>query len=151
MDLAGRAEELIRSVVEAEGFELVHVEFQPRGAASKLRVYIDKPGGVNLADCQQVSRQVGVFLDVEDLVPHQYTLEVSSPGIERPLFRPTDYRRFAGSEIRLTVLEKIDGRRNFQGRLLGLVNGLVELDTGGEILRIPLERVKKANLVYHFD
>ncbi len=151
MDLAGRAEELIRGVVEAEGFELVHVEFQPRGAASKLRVYIDKPGGVNLADCQQVSRQVGVFLDVEDLVPHQYTLEVSSPGIERPLFRPADYERFAGKEIRLAVLEKIDGRRNFKGRLLGLANGLVELETGGEILRIPLEKVKKANLVYRFD
>ena len=151
MDLAVRAEEVVKGVVEAEGFELVHVEYQPKGAASILRIYIDKPGGVNLADCQKVSRQVGVFLDVEDLIPHKYTLEVSSPGIERPLFKRGDYERFAGREIRLAAMEKIDERRNFTGLLRGVsADGLVELECDGTLHRIPLAKVKKAHLVHRF-
>lgn len=151
MDLAVRVEELLRDVVESQGFELVHVEYQPKGAASILRVYIDKPGGVNLADCQQVSRQVGLFLDVEDLIPHHYTLEVSSPGIERPLFKRADYERFVGSEIRLATVEKIENRRNFRGCLLGVSDENVDLECGSRVYRIPLAKVKKCNLVYRFD
>lgn len=150
MDLAGQVESLIESLVEQEGYELVHVEFLERGQASLLRIYIDKPGGVNLSDCQRISRQVGVLLDVEEIVPHHYTLEVSSPGIERPLFKEADFTRFAGSEIRLTTVEKINQRRNFVGVLLGCVGGEVELECEGETVRIPLERVKKAHLVYDF-
>ncbi len=151
MDLEARAEELIKGVVEAEKFELVHVEFHPKGAASVLRIYIDKPGGVNLADCQKVSRQVGVFLDVEDLIPHQYTLEVSSPGIERPLFKRADYERFAGQEVRVEAAEKIEQRRNFTGRLLGVSgDDSVELECDGQVRRIPLAKIKKAHLVHRF-
>jgi ribosome maturation factor RimP len=151
MDVAARARELVRGVVEAEGYELLHVEYQPAGASSMLRIYIDKPGGVNLSDCQRVSRHVGVLLDVEDFIPHQYTLEVSSPGIERPLFHEGDYLRFQGSEIRLTTTEKIDGRRNFIGVLTGFSAGAAEVDCEGRTYKIPLEKIKKANLVYRFD
>jgi len=150
MDLAARAEALLADVIEAEGLELLHVEFQPKGANSILRIYIDKPGGVNLADCQRVSKTAGVLLDVEDVIPHKYTLEVSSPGIERPLFNERDYRRFTGSEIRLVTKQKIAERRKFQGRLLGLDQDLVSIECQDGIHSIPLKHVKKANLVYHF-
>ena len=121
--------------VEAEGYELVHVEYLPRGAASILRLYIDRPGGVTVDDCQHVSRHVSVLLDVEDLIPHHYVLEVSSPGIERPLFKQSDYSRFAGKEIRLTTNEKIEGRKNFVGLLHGISEGVVELESEGAVYR----------------
>src|SRR5512138_432227 len=120
MDVADQVERLVGQAVAAEGYELVHVEYLPRGAGSILRLYIDRPGGVTLDDCQHVSRHVGVLLDVEDLIPHQYVLEVSSPGIERPLFKEWDYSRFAGKEIRLTTNGKIEGRKNFVGMLRGI-------------------------------
>ncbi|HXK59022.1 MAG TPA: ribosome maturation factor RimP [Acidobacteriota bacterium] len=150
MGIADRVERLIREAVEAEGYELVHVEYLPRGAGSILRIYIDRPGGVSLDDCQQVSRHVGVLLDVEDMIPHQYVLEVSSPGIERPLFKQSDYTRFAGREIRLTTNEKIEGKKNFSGVLRGINEGIVELESEGKLRRIPFEQIRKANLVYRF-
>lgn len=151
MDIRALAEDLVRGVVEAEGFEFVHLEYQEKGAASVLRIYIDKPGGVNLSDCQKVSRHAGVVLDVEDLIPHQYTLEVSSPGLERPLFRAADYERFKGSEVRVLTFQKLDGRRRFTGKLLGLSGDNVELECEGRAVSIPLAEIKKANLVYRFD
>ncbi len=150
MDLAGQTEELIRGVVEADGYELMHVEFQPGGSRSVLRIYIDKPGGVNVGDCQRVSRQVSVVLDVEDLIPHHYTLEVTSPGVERPLFKPRDYRRFVGEEVRVVTLEKIQGRRKFTGMLRGASESALEIECAGESFEIPFEKVKKGNLVFHF-
>ena len=150
MDLAARAEPLLANMIEAQGLELLHIEFQPRGAGSILRIYIDKPGGVNLADCQRVSRNVGVLLEVEDMISHKYTLEVSSPGIERPLFSARDYRRFAGSEIQLVTACTIDERRKFRGTLLGLDDELVSIECQDGIHSIPFKHVKQANLVYHF-
>lgn len=150
-DVAARAEALIRQVVEAEGLELVHVEYQPKGSAPVLRVYIDKPGGVNLSDCQGISRQLSVLLDVEDIIPTHYVLEVSSPGIERPLFKEADYKRFAGREVRLEVTEKIENRRNFKGYIRDLSNGWLRLDCDGKVYSIPFEKIKRANLVYRFD
>jgi ribosome maturation factor RimP len=151
MSVATRVERLVTGAVEAEGYELVHVEFIPRGASSLLRVYIDRPGGVTLDDCQRVSRHIGVLLDVEDVIPHQYVLEVSSPGIERPLFKESDYSRFAGKEIRLGTFQKIEGRKNFVGVLRGIDQGVVELDSEGAIYRIPFSQIRKANLVYRFE
>lgn len=151
MNVADRVEQLIEGVVEAEGFELVHVAFQPKGAASILRIYIDKPGGVNLSDCQRVSRQVGVVLDVEDLIPHQYVLEVSSPGLERPIFKESEYQRFKGKEVRVTLLEKLEGRRNFTGFIRDFANRTLRLESQGREYEIPVDRIKKANLVYRFQ
>ena len=151
MDTGTRAEELVRAMVESEGFELVHVAFVDQGASSVLRIYIDKPGGITLADCQKVSRSVSVLLDVEDPIAHRYTLEVSSPGLDRPLFSAADYERFAGREIKVVSLEKLDDRRKFTGLLLGISGGVIRLDCDGEEVRVPLELIKKANLVYRFD
>jgi ribosome maturation factor RimP len=94
---------------------------------------------------------VSVLLDVEDVIAHQYILEVSSPGIERPLFKQSDYSRFAGREIRLTTNGKIEGRKNFVGFLRGINEGVVELESEGAVYRIPFDRVRKAHLVYRFE
>ena len=146
-----RIESLIQELVSREGLEFVHVEYVPSGSSSILRVYIDKPGGVDLEDCSRVSRKVGVRLDVEDLMPEHYVLEVSSPGIERPLFREADYLRFAGREIKLQTHEKVDGRRNFTGRILAFSDGELTLECEGSNYRIPFSEIKRANLVFRFD
>ena len=151
MSVADQVERLVGQAIAAEGYELVHVDYLPRGAGSILRLYIDRPGGVTLDDCQHVSRHVSVLLDVEDIIPHQYVLEVSSPGIERPLFKQSDYSRFAGREIRLTTIGKIEGRKNFVGVLRGINEGVVELESEGAVYRIPFDRVRKAHLVYRFE
>ncbi len=151
MDIAARVERLIADAVGSFGLELVHVEYQPRRDSSVLKIYIDKPGGVTVDDCQRVSRHVGVVLDVEDPIPHRYTLEVSSPGIERPLFKPEDYSRFSGKEVRLTTVEKIEGRKNFVGYLRGIEEGVVEFESEGKTIKVPLRSIRKANLVYRFD
>ncbi|HSR52154.1 MAG TPA: ribosome maturation factor RimP [Acidobacteriota bacterium] len=151
MDVAARTEELARSVAQEQGVRIEHVEFVPGARPSILRVYIDKPEGVNLDDCQKVSKHLAVLLEVEDFIDGKYVLEVSSPGIERPLFKADDYRRFAGKEIRLQALEKIDGRRNFKGVIEDFSNGVVTMNCDGTLYRIPFEKIKKANLVYHFD
>jgi ribosome maturation factor RimP len=151
MDVAARAEELLKSSVEAEGLELVHVEYQPRGASSLLRLYIDKPGGVTLSDCQRISRHVSVLLDVEDFIPNQYVLEVSSPGIERPLFKRADYERFAGREIQLMTRTKVEDRKNFTGVIHEVSDQELSLESEGRIYRIPLDVIKKAKLTYRFE
>ncbi len=151
LDITRRVEASIREAVEDEGFELVGVELAQTGRSPVLRVYVDRPGGVTISDCAYMSRRVGVLLEVEDFIPGSYTLEVSSPGLERPLFREADYRRFQGREIRLQSVEKFEGRRNFTGRIKSFSNGVVELDCEGVTFSVPLDRVKKANLVYRFD
>ncbi len=148
IDVAARVEDLLREAVLAKGLELVHVEYQPQGATSLLRIYIDKQGGVNLKDCEQVSKHAAVLLDVEDLIPHHYMLEVSSPGIERPLFKETDYRRFVGQEIRLMATEKVENRKKFTGFIQDFAEGVLSLKCDGTTYKIPFGIIKKANLVY---
>src|SRR5258708_11506171 len=112
--------EIIGRVAAREGIELVHWETVGPRNHFVLRIFIDKPGGVNLGDCERVSNQVGTVLDVEDLIPNAYTLEVSSPGIERGLYKPADFGRFAGSRVRIRTALPINGQRNFKGKLLGV-------------------------------
>ncbi len=150
MDLAARIEGFLRDVVEADGVELVHVEYQPEGSPSVLRIYIDKSGGVDLKDCERVSKQVSALLDEEDMIPQRYVLEVSSPGIERPLFKETDYRRFVGKEISLVTTEKIEDRRKFTGSIQSFSDGILKLDFDGKTFQIPFDSIRKANLVHRF-
>jgi len=135
-------------VVGSEGMELVGVELKGAGPQRLVRIYIDKPEGVNHGDCELVSQQVGAILDVEDVVPGgRYTLEVSSPGAERQLKRPQDYERFQGKKAHVTLREPVDGRNEWEGRLAGLADGMVALETGRDrTVRFPLELVKRANL-----
>ena len=143
--------EIIERVVAREGLELVHWETVGPRNHFVLRIFIDKVGGVTLGDCERVSNQVGTLFDVDDLIPNQYTLEVSSPGIERGLYKPADYERFTGSRVKLRTAAPINGQRNFKGKLLGISGDLVSLeaDTAGRI-DIPFEQIAKANIEYEF-
>jgi ribosome maturation factor RimP len=139
---------ILAAVVETMGYELVGVEFHPRHANSLLRVYIDSENGITLDDCQRVSHQVSGVLDVEDPIAGQYTLEVSSPGLDRPLFDATHFDRFAGSQVRVQLRELLVGRRKLVGRLLGMRGGdVVIVDSEGREWRVPLEQIEKARLV----
>jgi ribosome maturation factor RimP len=143
--------EIIERVAAREGLELVHWETVGPRNHFVLRIFIDKPGGVTLGDCERVSNQVGTLFDVEDLIPNPYTLEVSSPGIERGLYKPADYERFTGSRVKLRTAQPIDGQRNFKGVLLGINGDIVSLeaDAAGRI-DIPFEQIAKANIEYEF-
>jgi len=150
VSVAARAESLVRKTVEAEGFELVHLEYRPQGGASVLRVFMDKVGGVNISDCAEMSRRLSVLLDIEDSIPGEYVLEVSSPGVERPLLKEEDFVRFIGKEIRLVASEKVEARKNFVGYIRDFGDHVLQLECDKEIYRIPFQKIKKANLVYRF-
>jgi ribosome maturation factor RimP len=148
--VATRAESLVKKTVEAEGFELVYVDYRPEGGRSVLRVFIDKAGGIDISDCAEISKRLSVLLDVEDPIPEGYVLEVSSPGVERPLFREEDYCRFIGHEVRLATKEKIEARRNFVGRIQDFTDHVLTLECEDRCYSIPFQKIRKANLVYRF-
>jgi len=150
--MASRIEEIAQRVVESEGMELVEVEVKGGGSQRLVRISIDKPEGVSHADCELVSEQVGTILDVEDVVPGgRYTLEVSSPGIERKLVNPQDYERFRGKKANIVLRDTVEGRRNWEGTLAGIEQGLVALEVGpGKTVRFPLEQVRRANLKFEW-
>jgi ribosome maturation factor RimP len=129
------------------GVEVVDVEWKI-GKQRFLRVYIDKPEGVSHSDCQAVSEQLGVLLDVEDLVPgSRYILEVSSPGLDRKLTKAADFERFVGRLARISTMEPVENSKFFEGRLAGHADGLVRIDVKGRIVELPLAGIRKANLV----
>jgi len=153
-------------VAGSRGLEVVDVELRGGGKARMLRVFIDKQGGVTHEDCAEFSRELGTILDVEDVVPgNSYVLEVSSPGLDRKLFRPVDFERFTGSRIKLTTRDPLNGNRHFEGKLDKFENGRLTLDlnearnprkkprtgdSAAQKLEIDLTNVEKANLVPEF-
>jgi ribosome maturation factor RimP len=143
--------ERVRAIAEAastdHGLDLVHTEIAGPDNKPIVRIFIDKPGGVTHDDCSNVSLQVGTVLDVEDFIHSAYTLEVSSPGLERGLYKRADYERFAGSPAKLKTERPLNGQRNFRGRLLGLEGDEVLFDdrTSGRV-RLPFASIVKANL-----
>ena len=147
-DVASKIQEIAKRVAESEGLELVEVEVKGGGNSRFVRISIDKPDGVTHGDCELVSQQVGTILDVEDIVPGgRYTLEVSSPGVERKLVKPQDFQRFRGKKARITLRDAVEGRRNWDGTLAGFENGDVALETEpGKTVRFPYAQVQKANL-----
>ncbi len=151
--VASKIEEIAQRVAESEGMELVEVEVKGGGGGHRLvRISIDKPEGVTHADCEMVSHQVGTILDVEDVMPGgRYTLEVSSPGLERKLSKPQDFRRFQGKKVKLTLREPLEGRRNWDGTLTGFEDGVIALDAGqGKVIRFAFDQVQKANLKFEW-
>jgi ribosome maturation factor RimP len=144
-------EERIRGIAERvateHGLEMVHAEVGVLGRNAAVRVFIDKPGGVTHADCSTVSHHIGTLLDVEDYINSTYTLEVSSPGLERGLYKLADYERFAGHLAKMKAREPVNGQRNFKGRIRGVEGETVVFDdkTSGEV-RVPLKVIAKANL-----
>lgn len=138
---------LIEPVVLALGYELVGVEYLSQGRHSLLRIYIDSADGVNVHDCERVSHQVSGVLDVEDVIHGQYTLEVSSPGLDRPLFTKEHFQRFIGSEVNIRLSIAQQGRKNFKGILRGIDDTTVFLQMDDQEISLPFSAIEKANLV----
>lgn len=138
---------IIEPLCEAEGMELVHVEYQREAAGWVLRIYIDQPGGVTLEDCARISRQSGDLLDIglENIGPFHF--EVSSPGSDRPLGKEQDYERFKGNIVRIRTAKPVAGQKNFRGILSGLTDGVVELLVGDQTVAIPFQKISRARLV----
>ncbi|RMH48127.1 MAG: ribosome maturation factor RimP [Gammaproteobacteria bacterium] len=145
-----RADELaalIRPAVEAVGYEMLGVEFISAGKHSVLRVYIDSPQGISVDDCAQASYQISGILDVEDPIPGEYRLEVSSPGADRPLFTAAHFARFVGHEAKVKLHAPIEGRRNFKGRIVDVKDEIIVLNVDGETVEFEMDAVERANLV----
>jgi ribosome maturation factor RimP len=145
-----RITEIARRVGESEGIEIVEVELLGGGRKRVLRITIDKPDGVSHADCELISQQVGTILDVEDVVPGAgYTLQVSSPGVERKLLGARDFERFIGRKARVTLREPVDNRRHWEGILSDFSGDLVTLEPApGVSVRFSVQQVEKANLKF---
>ena len=142
---ADRLRALVEPAVTHLGFEVVDIEFI--SGQKTLRIYIDGPRGILVDDCARVSRQVSALFDVEDPIPGQYTLEISSPGLDRPLARRGDFERFAGSLVKVKTAAPVDGRRNFQGRLVGLIGDNVVLEADETRYDLAFDNIEKARLV----
>ncbi len=146
-EIPARVRQLAEPILAERGLELIEVEFRRESHGWVLRIYMDKPGGITLDDCQRVSEELSDHLDVEDFIDHPYHLEVSSPGLDRPLTRPADYVRYAGQAARIATRQSVDGRHNFRGRLAGLQEDVVLLDLpDGTRASIPLELILRARL-----
>jgi ribosome maturation factor RimP len=144
-----RVREVAGRVTADRGFELVDLEMRNSGGVHLVRLFVDKPGGIGLDDLQSVSEEVSAILDAEDPIPGPYTLEVSSPGLDRPLKTEADYRRFAGRLARVSSYERIDGRRHWTGRILSCEEGVLSLvleKEGGGAARIPCDRIAHGRL-----
>ena len=140
--------DMLEPGIRSLGYELVGVEYQSSGkGGGLLRVYIDSADGISADDCQKVSYQVSGVLDVEDPIPGHYTLEISSPGLDRLLFRPEDFERFAGQQVKLRAVSPVDGRRNFKGRLVGMRDGQVVIEQDDGEVSLAYEQVDQARLV----
>ncbi|MDQ1590455.1 MAG: ribosome maturation factor RimP [Pyrinomonadaceae bacterium] len=146
-EIEGRIREICERVATEHGLEHVHTEVGVLGRNAAVRIFIDKPGGVTHSDCSTVSHHVGTILDVEDWVNSAYTLEVSSPGLERGLYKREDYERFAGRLAKMKSREAVNGQRNFKGRIVGVEGDAVMFeDNASGRVRVPLAGIVKANL-----
>lgn len=140
--------ELIDTTIQALGLELWGVELLQQGKYSLLRIYIEREEGVTIEDCEKVSRQVSALLDVEDPIAGEYTLEVSSPGMDRPLFLIEHYSQYVGSEVDLKLRRPIDGRRKFKGQIIKVSEDVVVLLVEGSEYDLEFSEIEKASIVF---
>ncbi len=138
--------DLLQPVIEGLGYEFVGLEYLPQGSRSVLRVYIDHDSGINLDDCGKVSHQISGVLEVEDPIRGQYVLEVSSPGLDRPLFVREHYERFLGERAQIRTCLPIDGRRKFTGQLVQLQDDDLVIEVEGKRVIVSLDQIEKARL-----
>lgn len=146
VDIKEKIRKLIEIPIMQKNIELVDLEWRRENRGWVLRIYIDKPGGVTIRDCVKISELVGRILDEEDIIHHSYNLEVSSPGIERPLVKKEDFERFRGEKAKIVLKNPISGRRNFLGVILGTKGDLILLEADNKTWEIPFSEIKKANL-----
>lgn len=142
--------ELFEPVVNGMGYDLIEIEHFPNPKHGVLRLYIDKEDGITIDDCSQVSRQISALIDVEDPVRGQFNLEVSSPGMDRPLRKLRDFQRFCGSKVKLKTTVPLEGQRNFSGRLLEADEEKLVIETETEEITLPMTAIEKARIVSEF-
>jgi len=146
-DMIAQVRELAEPVYIAEGMELVHIEYQRETGGRILRLYVDKPGGVNLDDCAQISFQLGDILDLKLETDAPYTLEISSPGLNRPISKLPDFERFKGELAKIKIARPVNGRKKFKGILSGIIGSDIQLKTETDMVVIPYQDIIKARLV----
>lgn len=139
--------ELAEPICNVEGMDLIHVEYQRETGGRVLRLYVDKPGGITLGDCSAVSSQLGDILDLKLETVDAYTLEVSSPGMDRPVSRLSDFEKFKGELAKIKIARPINGQKNFKGILSGVTDSNILLKTEKESVTIPFQDIIKARLV----
>ncbi len=158
--VADRTRRVVEPILDRDGYELVEVEWQREGGSWVLRLYVDRARGITIGDCQDVSRTIEAVLDVEDFIEPAYQLEVSSPGVDRPLRKPNDFDKFAGQRAHVKTFGPVESapsapgagpRKNWTGILRGFKDGAVEIDVDGHLHRIPHDQIAKANLEYDFE
>lgn len=145
-NIATTVEKIVEPLLEDLELELVEVEFTKEGNNYFLRVFIDKPSGITLDDCEALSRKLDLILDEKDPIPYAYSLEVSSPGICRPLKKKKDFERFVGEKIKVKTFSSIEGSKSFKGKLLCVVNEGIKIEQDKKEIFIPMSALAKANL-----
>jgi ribosome maturation factor RimP len=151
-EVTAKVQAIAERVGASEGLEVVEVQLLGGGGARVLRIFIDKPGGVTHGDCEMISQNVGTILDVEDVIPGaHYTLEVSSPGVERKLTKPRDFERFVGQKVKVALRQPIENQRHYMGTLKSFAEGILTLEPSpGKSVQFPLDQVEKANLKFEW-
>jgi ribosome maturation factor RimP len=147
MAISEQIEQLVEKPIESLGYELVGVEYIKNGRDTVLRIYIDSEQGISIEDCERVSHQVSGILEVEDPISSAYSLEISSPGFDRPLFKEPDFLRFIEQEAKISMKIPVQGRRNFRGILQGFDNGNILIEVDNEVYELPFNKLAKARLV----
>lgn len=142
--------EFVSPVLNEMGFELVDIEYLSQYGRWVLRIYADKEGGITLDECARVSREVGDLMDVKDLIPHEYVLEVSSPGLNRPLKKEKDFEKAIGKNVKIKMFAPVNGRRRFTGYLKKIIQGTVYIEIDNELFALSRKDIEKASLVYDF-
>jgi len=146
-----RLTQLLQPLIEDMGYEFVGLEHSSNPKNPVLVIYIDRPEGIAVDDCENVSREVAALLDVEDPIPGHYNLEVSSPGLDRPVFTLEQFERFRGQQVRVSLYAPLDGRRKFKGEILGTTSAAVRLDQDGTEVELDMGNIAKARLVPDYD
>ena len=154
-DVSARVSGLLQPYLAEHGLELYRIEYKKEGPDWVLRVYLDKPADadteyVSIAECEEANRFLSEALDREDFISRSYSLEVCSPGLDRELIKDEDYTRFAGRQVEVRTYEKICGSREHEGALVGKSDGIVSVDTGGEVIQIPADKISRINLAVVF-
>ena len=148
--LLGEIRQVVEPILHSQDLGLVDLEYQRESRGWVLRIYLDREGGVTLDECAEVSREVGAVLEVKDLIPNPYVLEVSSPGLTRSLRKPEDFNKYRNRLVKIKLYEPLEGRKNFKGTLLGLEDERVLMDIEGRVYELPLQGIAKANLEIEF-
>jgi ribosome maturation factor RimP len=140
----------IEPILRSQGLELIDVEYKREAQGWVLRIYLDREGGITVENCAEASRELGAILEVRDLIPNRYVLEVSSPGLTRPLKKPEDFNKYQNRSVKIKLFMPLEGRRNFKGKLLGLREDKVCVESERQIYEIPIQNIAKANLELDF-